>query len=62
MKSIALMLILFVTVVAGCGSGSEKGEDESEQQSPVVNTPPPAGVDENPGRPDAVRRSDPTDQ
>jgi len=62
MKSIALLLGLFLTALFGCNNDPMKGEEEEpEQQSPVITTPPSSDLDKNPGRPDTVRPGETTD-
>lgn len=61
MKSIALLLGSFLIAVVGCAKDSNNGEEDVNQQPPVITAPPSSGLDKNPGRPDTVRPDNPTD-
>lgn len=61
MRSIALLLGILLSSVVGCSDDSNNSEKELDQQPPVITAPPSSGLDKNPGRPDTVRPSNPTD-
>lgn len=59
MRRFAFFVLAVVVAAVGCNQDNDHLEAEPESRPPVVPTPPPVGLEQNPGQPQPERPPEP---